>query len=614
MNDAASNPNAGPALHRRKRRRSPSVWLAVVLWAVLMVPLLNWGLPSRTDDDLLFGGDPAWPAERYHLADILEERARRQAGADTDLDPVEQPDQVTLLNPDDDARAGIYLRYRLYSRQPDEMITFMALQRMQPRQLDFDPRLYQYGGGYIYLIAAALASSAVLGIVDLTGDAGVYLEQPELFARFYVVARFVTLVFGALLLAAVWKLACRAAGRTAGWFALLCVACTPVFITGVLEAKPHVPSACMVLWATLSALDYQAHRRRRDLLRMGVQAGYAFGLVLTGVVAAAIWPVLLATGWRSTRLSPAARKRLLLHLLGAAGLAAAVYLLTNPYLPYNLLFDRQSLASNFNNSTAMYADQMRQAAAGALRVGELLLESCGWGVLLAGLVGLAVLLRARPRETALAAVSGVAALLMCVLLGAGKPAEFARFLILPVALLCVALACLLASLARRRRLAALAFGAVVLLFMRTPAYVGAFVTDAGGARETRHLAARYLHQHAGPSDAIGVLQRPAPYAVPPLDIIHRDVLWIPPVRPAALVEDELPPWLVFTADDQAVHAREWWTSHYRLAARFPPAGTRLTPIAWADKPVFVYRGDVRAGRGEPSRAPPAPPPVRPAAP
>lgn len=166
MNAATPSPKARAS--RRRRRHGLSVWLAVVLWAAVMAPLLGWGLPSRAQDELLFGGQAAWPAERDDAADTLHQRRQRQAGADTDLNPIANRDRITHLTPDEPARAEILRRYRLFSRQPDEMITFMALQRMQPPRLeldpksghrvlrfDLDPKLYQYGGGYIYLVGAA---------------------------------------------------------------------------------------------------------------------------------------------------------------------------------------------------------------------------------------------------------------------------------------------------------------------------------------------------------------------------------------------------------------------------------------------------------------------------
>lgn len=577
----------------RSRRRAPghlSPWPIVVLWMLAMMPLARWGLPSRANDDLLFGGESPWPAERLHAAAALAERQRRAAGADTDLNPLARRDRLVDLTPDEAARGEILRRYRLFSRQPDEMITFMALQRMEPRRLDFDPRLYQYGGGFIYLIGAALGAGGALRLVTLTSDVGVYLERPELFADLYLLARLVVLAFGAVLLAGVWRLGRRAAGRSAGWLALLLVACTPVFISDVLEAKPHVPSACLAVWAVLAALDFRARGRSKDAWRLGWRAGYAFGLVLTGLVTAALWPVLL--------LARSGRRRVS-RLALAAGLALAVYAVTNPYIVLNCFGKRAALESNFANSLAMYAGQMQRAGAGAVRVAELLVESCGPGLLVAGVSGLIWLLRRRPADTFLAAAPGLAMLFICVLLGAGKPAEYARFLILPVSLLCVAAGAGLAVLARgHRRWAWLAAGGV-LLFMGTPRYIRAFALDATGQHESRRLAGLYLRSRVPAGQPIGVLQEPAPYSVPPLDFAHRKIVWLPPTEPEDLSVDALPPWLVYTADDEHVHAGAWWRRWYRPEMVFPASSTGLARITWANKPVFIFarRGAVEREAG-----------------
>ena len=570
-----------PQTRRHRRWPSPTT-RGVLLWGLLMAPLLLWGLPSSRNDDLLFGGETPWPAERYNVAADLEALQQRDAGADTDLNPLASRDRRVDLTSDDDARAEILRRYRLFSRQPDEMIILRALQRMRPRALDLDPRLYQYGGGYIYLVGASIGTGAALRLVQVTRDAGVYLERPESFAAFYVAARAVSLVFGALTLIAIHRLARRAGGRGAGWLATLAVALSPVFFTAVLEAKPHLPSACMILWATLSALDYQAHGRQRSAVWMGLQAGYALGLVLTGVVAALLWPTLLLT------IDAPRRQQAWRHLGIAALLAIGVYVLTNPYVPYNWLFNRAALQSNIGNSTAMYEHQMEQAVAGAVRIAHLLPMSAGAGVLFAGAVGLIALLRRHPRPVIVAVVAGVAMLLICVLLGAGKPDEFARFLVLPVLLLCIAAGWILAKLICWRPLLGSVVGLVVLATSPVAAYVRAFAVDARGNLESRRMAGDFLSATLANDDVLGVLQEPAPYAVPPADFTRRRVVYLPPLRPAELDEADLPSWLVFTADDERAHAAAWWQEYYRLEARFPAAGTRLSPICWADKPVFIY--------------------------
>ncbi len=574
-----------------------------------MSPLAFWGLPDRSRDGTLFGGEPGWPADRYAATEALSERRQRGGGSDVDLDPLAVNGRIVELTATDADRAAILRRYRLFTRQPDEMITLMALQRMKPRQGDLDPRLYQYGGAYVYLVGGLIKAASVTGLLTLTSDLGTYLARPELFARFYLVGRFLSLAFAAGALAALVHLGRMfGCGRT-GWLALALAALCPVFITMALEAKPHMPAACMILWAVVFAVRFDADGRTADAIRMGLAGGLAFGLVLTGLAAAAIVPVLLWLHRRDARR---------LRLVGlAALLAAAVYAVTNPYVIYNFLFDRAALTGNIDNSTAMY--DVGRIGGGAWRVAQLALESCTPPILLAGLVGLAILLRRSPRQTAIAAAPAVATLLITVAIGAGKPAEYARFLLLPAALLALGAAAALRpafarskpageGLARSKpagestmerpatgrfaSLSAIGLAAAAILWPGgSLAYVRNFALDAWSGDETRRAAARWIEANVPPAAAIGVPQHqePAPYGTPPFDLAHRRVVLIPAEQPTRLEMRNLPDWVVAAADDLPRLSGRWWTSHYELKHRWPQSDTWISPIAWANKPVFLFR-------------------------
>lgn len=564
----------------------------LVLWLLLMAPLARWGLPTQDRDALLFGGAPAWDAARFDVAAVVAQLRSHSAGADTDRNPLADRDRLLDLTPDETARKEILVRYRLFSRQPDEMIILRALARMNPRRLDFDPHLYQYGGGYLYLVAASLVAGAATGLVHVTTDIGYYLDHPAAFAGSYLAARAVSLGFGLALLVAAYRLAALAGGRRAGWLALLIVAGSPVFISGVLEAKPHLPSACMLLWATYSALVYRARPTMRRAILLGLQAGYAVALVPTGIVGVLIAAALLVCGTR------AAAPRALRRLGTAAGVAALVWALTNPYVLINLATNRAVLTSNLGNSTAMYEGQATRLIDGAVRVAELLPECVGVVTLLVAVLGLWRLLRHDARGTLVAASAGVGILAIAVLTGAGKPAEFGRFLILPATLLCIAAAIELAAWLRRRWAVRFVATALLLLAARGPVYVWHFAVDAAGVTESRLLAGEYLAARTMPNEPIGVLQEPAPYAVPPLDFTQRQIVLLPPQHPTGFTVDDagqLPPWLVFTADDARTDAGAWWQPEYRLVRRFSGAGIWSAPLCWADKPVFIYE---RRGGGE----------------
>lgn len=560
--------------------RKVQPWHVASLWCLLMLPLLAWGLPTSRNDKFLFGGEPAWPAEKYEAARALRELRERNAGADTDLDPLLDRSNVIDVTCDDGHRGEILLRYRLYSHQPDEMITFRALQRMKPRQRDFDPRLYQYGGGYIYMIGAALGASSVTGYTKITGDLNVYLTSPDLFGRFYVVARAVSVIFGGLALVATFRLAARAAGRFAGWAALLIVATSPVFLSGALEAKPHLPAAAMGLWAVEFAIRVYRFHRVRDAVNLGLTAGYAIGLVLTGAASLLTIAALFVLGKGN-------RKRILVLTCVAAAITVVTYFATNPYVLINAVRNPAVLSSNLSNSTAMYSAE--KLVEGMFRVAFLILESVGWASSLAGLFGLGWLLRRRFRTTLIAAASGIGLVLLCCVIGAGKPVEFARFLVLPSCLLCVSAAVLAAKARRRTPLAGVGVVAACLLLGNGWRYVRSFWADGLGDLGTRALAADWFVKNAGPGDRVGILQEPAPYCVPPLDFAHRKIFLLPKHPNGELLVEQLPEWMVF-ADDCGLEAGPWagWGAFYEPSAGCGVSDAHGSNITWANKRIFVY--------------------------
>lgn len=575
------------SLQRRRRAdwRFRVIFLAV--WGLIMGAGLRWGLPSRASDALLFGGQPPWPAADYDVDAALSARQQRNAGADTDLNPLEARDRLVDLTATHGERAEILRRYRLYSRQPDEMITFQALQRMRPRALDLDPRLYQYGGAYIYGVGAALGVGKLLGVIDLTGDAGFFLDHPEAFGRFYVAARLISLLFGAAALCGVHRLGCMTGSRAAGRIAMALAATMPVFISGVLEAKPHIPSAALLVWSAVFAVSLLAKRRRRDAVKLGVAGGLAFGFVLTGVAAALHGLALLLATKRGDRVA-AQRPGMLRHVALAALLGAAIYTATNPYVIYNALFNRAALGSNVSNSTAMYADQMRHVLDGATRTASLTLRGAGVVTVALGVAGFIALLRRRPGYTLAASAAGLGIVALSILLAAGKPTEFARFLVLPALLLAVAAARVVVRLTSSP-LRAWTLVVIAAIASGAPAYVAAFAADISETGDTRRRAAEYLRDQLSADDSIAVVQEPAPYAVPPLDFAHRRVVLLPPVEPPAAEVAALPEWLVRTADVEADQPSAWWRRHYRCVERWGTLGLFTDRITWAAKPTFVYR-------------------------
>ena len=536
---------------------------------------INWGLPSRRADAFLFGdAAQAWDGKRIlELAGAWSDDPDR--GADVDVNPVASRDQSVVLNATDAQRAEIVRRYRLFSYQPDEMITFRALAQMRPGEKKLDPRLYQYGGLWVYPVGALLKAASILNLVDVRSDLSYYLDHPAQFGRFYVVARLYSAAWGVIGAWTIYRLVRHiiplgAPGcRLAPLAAAACFAAMPVVVNMAHEAKPHLPGAVLMLLAVLAATNYVRTGRRRHWVAAGALCGAAFGMVLSALPVFVILPlmVLLRRGapWRER----------VIVVLTAGVIGVDVYFLTNPYVLVHLIGRDAVLWSNLGNSTAMYR---AGGSAGAVANAAMLVgEGTSWVLAVAGLVGaIALAFRAvrvrksqEPDEVGrraaglLLAAPALLVAVQFVALAAGKPGEYGRFAILPDAVLAIEAVVAVATFVKRR---AYRHWALVVLTVTTLVfgcmYLRRFVQDSGPA-PTRLRAAADLAA-LPPATDVAVTAEPAPYSLPPVNLFTRRIVLLPrgtEVTPDALAE----PGVIVTPEDGP--RRHWLDAGWWLAPR-----------------------------------------------
>ncbi|MBI4719130.1 MAG: glycosyltransferase family 39 protein [Planctomycetes bacterium] len=608
----------------------------LLLFAVLSTAGIRWGLPSRKIDAGLFGAEPPWPGEKIYRLANAGDKFTGDRGADVDVDPRSRREAATVpLTATDGDIARIYLRYRLYTYQPDEMITMMALARMRPGQWDFDPRLYQYGGLFLYPVAALIRLCGAMGLIDVRSDVVFYLDHPEEFAKFYVVARAYSAAWGAVGLLLVFAITRRLGGQAAGLLAATLFAFLPVVVCMAHEGKPHLPGATLMLaavWFAMRLEDARASALSPDRNQHGAErsrpaprawwlmcscCGAAVAMVLSS------WPIMVLIpliAWprrsrqanepaspRAARLAPGAIRPWLVRTAGGSAVAAAVYVAANPYVVINIFANREVLRSNFGNSLAMY--EVARVAEGLMRVLSLTVEGATLPVALLGAAALFAAALRKQRGTLPLIVPAVAFFLQFVLIGAGKPAEYGRFGVFTNAALAIGCACVLApsrpAVPRRWRSAL-----VVLTLLWVAAcgnlYLTNFRTDATDA------ASRLRARRAGPLDGrvtdndawtslpltVAVPAEPAPYSCPPLPFNSVDVRLTPnaPPRDAVSAETGRVQVLLRAVDATDVGPRP--TDPGSTAGERPsPLFARLervsrrwfqTPISWANKPVEVW--------------------------
>ena len=516
-------------------------------------------------------------------------------GADVDADPVARGAGPVNLTATDRGVAAIYLRYRLYTHQPDEMITLRALATMEPEARRFDPKLYQYGGLFIYPVGVLLRLCGAAGFIDVRSDIVYYLDHPEEFAKFYIVARAYAAAWGAIGLLVVYAIANRLCNAWAGVLAAVLFAVMPVVVCMGHEGKPHLPGAVLMLLAVLLTMRYVDSNRRRDGILLAVTCGAALGMVLSSLPILILVPLAEVLGLQRVMFSVrlglvslrASLRQALVRTLQGAAISAGVYLITNPYIVINVFANREVLASNFGNSLAMY--DVTRISEGLLRVLELTVEGASPAILVGGLIMFVAVPRRKRWILPPLTVPAVLVFLQFVLLGAGKPAEFGRFGVFPGAALAIGTACCLAGAWRvgssfvKPVVGVLVFGSTAFAGW---GYLWNFYCDARGTDpNTRIATGRWLaRQLADASDReICVLAEPAPYCCPPVNFASTKV-WRQDADRGVAADEHAP--LVVAHDGRTL-----------FGPRPPPPGRRRTvdiagrfrsPISWANKPFRIY--------------------------
>lgn len=523
-----------------------SRWLLIPMLVAMAawLPGIDWGLPTRQTDAALFGQRAPWTgAELLSLLPAEDPEASR--GADVDATPIASSARPVLLNGSDPDRAVIVRRYRLQSRQPDEFINFKAIADMA-RRGDFDPRLYQYGGLWLYPLAAALKAASIVGLIQLRPDMAFYLDHPDAFGRFYVTARLFSVAWGLLgVFAVCWIVRGLTDRRLLAALAGIGFAMLPIVVNAAHEAKPHLAGTALMLLSVVPATRFVERGYWRDAVLAGLTCGAAAAMVVSAVLGLIILPVMAMLR------RDEARRRLLALLLSLA-CASTLYAATNPFVLYNLAARPELLGSNLGNSTAMYS-----IGFAGLGRAITLLDAGGTIVLLVmavvGLIGLSFRPRGRACRSSsddtadslvrsatdgghptarnasdhavflLLSAPSLLVLAQFILLAHGKPTEYARFALLPLSWMLVVsvigLHRVLPQDAWSHLLSALLVGYIAVL---------------GGLQTAEFVRERT----SSPPDDVAPLSKqaaatvalayePAPWSCPPVDLFRHAIMLLP---------------------------------------------------------------------------------------
>lgn len=178
------------------------------------------------------------------------------------------------------------------SQFPDEQVILSRLARMDPRRLDFNPHFFAYGHFYIYSIGAVLKLSEFFGLVELSRDRKLYLDNPEFIQRIFVIGKLFGIIMGGIALWFFFRLGVESYNLTVGLLAVALGAFTPFLTMETHTLKPYVFGMVWFMLALIKAchiLNQEQHSKYNYAMAglwsgLATSSSYFYAFSLVGII------------------------------------------------------------------------------------------------------------------------------------------------------------------------------------------------------------------------------------------------------------------------------------------------------------------------------------------
>ena len=239
---------------------------------------------------------------------------------DTILEPKSSSDEENL--------SKWLMRYKSYSVEADEHIVIMALARINPSELQFDPGFYIYGGSFLYPLGLFYFGLEKLGVINISSFDNM-LSNPDIFDDIYYYGRLFIIFFVALSAALLFLMCRRIVSLNTSLIYTAIFLLMPATIMFSQIIKPHYYA---LFWSNL-ALFYLIKSFSNNKIGWlnGIIIGASIGMC---VGASLIYSVFAVFVWMSILVYKKFTDRLK-FLVIIPIFSAIIFLIFNPYLLFN---------------------------------------------------------------------------------------------------------------------------------------------------------------------------------------------------------------------------------------------------------------------------------------
>lgn len=525
----------------------------------------SWCLPDAARVARVLGPGSGTPALRARLESTWYDLHKR-LGKDILLNPESwgygfpgRTEVPSGWSEPPDALLDSARSFHMRSGHEDESNLLNAVARLRPTLDGINPRIYYYGGTYIYGLAAWIALGAAVTPASLVPGIAYYLENTEQIAWLYWLGRTFSAAVYLAVTGLILLLGRRYFGAAAGLVAAAFWVVSPGIVIQAHYMKPHLLGSLF----TLAAFGLAAEALRRDDTRWGVASGAAAGLAMGAASHHGLASLIVATaaGLRLAEGRPLRGEAL--WVLKAAGAFLLAFLAGTPYLvtePHTTLAALREIGRAAPFSLMQVLRFLILGMPGALTwpLYAALVVGLGWAVgrkdpvvrlALAGFLPFVAAYAILPHAVQMDSVRYLAALPLAFILAGAAAARFGKVGIL------------------------VAVCAAVFAGVQSAVLDYNLTRDAPGT-STRDAAGDWIDANIPAGSELGMLRLPQPANAPYFLWSRYRLVFIQPELFSRLAPDAaVPEWLILTHptyDDRIAAGPSM--SRYELVRRFSPAG------------------------------------------
>ena len=240
---------------------------------------LNWGLPSNERSLNLFG-------DRDNLLKQSESLARTYNLEKKITNNKIYIDNYLKYQTDQTYEVSTSLalsRFLVVPYAGDDAFLLKALKNMDPKNLDFDPNYYMYGGGFIYTSAAILKFLEIISIVKLKNDILFYLTNPEEMGKIYLYLRYIVVFSFLLGLVMFFKFTKSITDTKHAYLSVFILIINPEVIASTHAVEPHAFVFPLFIIAIIFAKKYFDNLNNISLIIYAFFTGLSIGTQATSI-------------------------------------------------------------------------------------------------------------------------------------------------------------------------------------------------------------------------------------------------------------------------------------------------------------------------------------------